>query len=136
MKRKIVLISISVIIFATVIAGVSLIKSMIQKGEAGIEQLNKMVLTDIDLRKIPDGEYEGSYEAFPVMVKVRVSVSNHSITDIKLFKHRNGKGKDAEVIINSIIKAQSVKVDTISGATYSSKVIQKAIEIALLSSTE
>lgn len=135
-KKRVVLISILVIMIISVIAGVNYFKSITQKAEAGTEQLNQMVLYDVDLTKIPDGEYEGYYEAFPVMVKVRVSVSKHSIMDIELLKHRNGQGKDAEVILTSIIKAQSVKVDTISGATYSSKVILKAVEIALLSSLE
>lgn len=135
-NKRAIQILILVLIIISVITGSSFIKSMIEKAEAGTEQLIQMVLYDIDLRKIPDGEYEGNYKAFPVMVMVRVSVSNHSITDIKLLKHINEQGKDAEFILDHIINAQSVKVDAISGATFSSKVIQKAIETALLSSLE
>ena len=65
--------------------------------------------------------------------KVSVTVKDNKITDITLLNHKNERGKPAEVIPEKVLKAQSLQVDTISGATNSSKVILKAIENALMS---
>jgi uncharacterized protein with FMN-binding domain len=46
-------------------------------------------------------------------------------------EHRNGQGEAAEVIPQMVVDAQSLQVDAISGATFSSKVILLAIEDAL-----
>jgi uncharacterized protein with FMN-binding domain len=51
-------------------------------------------------------------------------------------KHVNGQGKPAEVITEKVIETQSLQVDVVSGATYSSKVILKAIENALAKDNE
>lgn len=95
------------------------------------EKMANTVISDIDLEKIPDGTYVGDYDVSLVYVKVEATVKNGRITDIKLLEHKNGKGEKAEVIVDRIIKAQSLDVDTVSGATNSSIVIKKAIEIAL-----
>lgn len=86
-----------------------------------------------DATGVPDGEYEGSYEAESVKVSVRVTVADEKIMDITILKHENVLGGKAESIINDVIKEQSLKVDVISGATISSKTILKAIENALQS---
>ena len=84
-----------------------------------------------DLSAIADGVYEGSYRSGIVRAKVRVGVSDHQIISIEILRHFNGKGKPAEAVIDDVISAQSVEVDVIAGATYSSKVILKSIETAL-----
>lgn len=88
-------------------------------------------ITDVDLSKIKDGSYLGSYDAILVGAKVRVDVSNHTIKNIQLLVHKNERGKRAEAIIGEIKSSQSLKVDTITGATNSSKVILKAVQNAL-----
>lgn len=85
----------------------------------------------IDLSKISDGTYLGSFDALEVGADVNVTVNNHKITDIKIVHHKNERGQKAEVIPERVISAQSLQVDTVSGATNSSKVILKAIEVAL-----
>ena len=50
---------------------------------------------------------------------------------IVLLEHRNDRGLTAEGIVDSIIENQRITVDVISGATNSSTVIKKAIELAL-----
>ena len=136
MKKRTVLISVFVVITGLVISGVVFMNSLIKMSEAGLEKMNRMTLSDCDLSLIADGNYEGSYESFPVKVKLRVTVLNHSIIAIELLKHDNGQGKDAEKILDRIIEEQTIKVDVISGATYSSKVILKAVEVALLGSSD
>lgn len=99
-----------------------------------LEQLTTTEISDIDLSTIQDGIYEGSYKVLPVSVKLEVTIDNKKITSIDIIDHINGQGKPAEIITDRVIEAQSLDVDIISGATYSSVVILKAIENAMLDS--
>lgn len=99
--------------------------------QAQLDKLTEAVITEPTLSTIKDGTYKGSYSAFPVSVSVNVTIKDHQITAITILKHDNGQGKPAEAIIEEVIDQQSLDVDVISGATYSSKVILKAIEDAL-----
>lgn len=90
-------------------------------------------IRDVNLREVKDGTYQGSCDASLVAADVNVTVKEHKITDITLLRHKNDKGQKAEVMPQKVVKAQSLKVDTVSGATNSSKVILKAIETALVS---
>lgn len=99
--------------------------------EANLEKLADLPVSNVDLSKVKDGVYTGSYKAFPVAAEVKVTINNHKITEIELIKHDNGQGGAAEVIPSKVVEAQSLEVDIVSGATYSSKVILKAIESAL-----
>lgn len=113
---------------AVIIAGGFLIYNRLS------ENLDKLVqepVGNISLEEIDDGSYEGDYKAFPVTVKLNVEVKDHKMTRIAILKHDNGKGKKAEEITDEIIDEQSLDVDIVSGATYSSMVILKAVEDAL-----
>ena len=126
-KRYLVLTIIIVIIIALGFG----INSLIKRLEAGFEELSNLEISEIDLSMVEDGTYVGEYQVFPINVKVEVVVKNHQITEIILIKHDSGKGKPAEEIIDKVVEKQSTNVDYIAGATYSSKVILKAIEIAI-----
>lgn len=95
--------------------------------ERNLKGLEEVKITPVDLSLIKDGEYQGKYSAFPVSVTVEVSVIDHRITKIDILEHNNGQGKEAEVIVAEVIRLQSLDVDVISGATYSSQVIKLAI---------
>jgi uncharacterized protein with FMN-binding domain len=99
--------------------------------ERNLEGLDEVKITPLELSLINDGEYQGKYSAFPVSVTVEVSVVNHRITNIDIIEHNNGQGGKAEVIVDEVIRMQSLDVDVISGATYSSQVIKLAIADAL-----
>lgn len=88
-------------------------------------------ISNVDLMKIPNGSYTGSYDAIMVGAKVQVDISDHAITNITILEHKNERGKKAEVIVNEIKAAQSLRVDTITGATNSSKVLLKSVQNAL-----
>jgi len=120
-----------IILLILIVVGIFVFRSFVRQAEAGLEQLSSMELATPNLAAIPDGRYVGSYEAFPVKVEVAVTVSEHMIKDIELLKHRNGQGKAAEAIIDRIVEQQSVELDVVSGATYSSLVILKSVEQAL-----
>ncbi|KZL90766.1 FMN-binding protein [Clostridium magnum] len=95
--------------------------------------IKELSISKVDLSKIPDGNFTGSFDAIFVEAKVNVIVKNHKIVDVKLINHKNERGQKAEVIPQKVVHAQSLQVDAVSGATNSSKVILKAIENALIS---
>ena len=84
-----------------------------------------------DISAVQNGVYEGKAFLLPVSVKVRASVSEGRIESIDLLRHFNGQGKTAEAIIDDVMATQSLGVDVIAGASYSSLTILKAIEQAL-----
>jgi len=126
--RRKVLLTLLAIVTITII-GLSL---FVQKMEAELQLLAQEVISDVDLSTANDGIFSAGHRALPIDVEVQVTVKNHTITNILLVKHFNGQGSAAEVLPSQILKVQSLKVDAIAGATYSSKVIVKAIQTALL----
>ncbi len=92
--------------------------------------------SDIDVQTpnftgLPDGAYTGSFDGGLVKATVNVAIAGGRIEKVTIVSHKCGKGKPAEVIVNDVVKRQSLDVDAVSGATRSSKVILKAIEVAL-----
>lgn len=85
----------------------------------------------VDLGAIADGSYRGEYAVAPISVKLDVLVSGGRIVKIDLLEHRNGKGRPAEAVLAAIVELQKVDVDSVSGATYSSMALKKAVEAAL-----
>lgn len=126
-KWKVLLIVLAVLA-VLVIGGTIFLGQVQQKLDALVEYDIK----DVDLSAIPDGTYAGSYSVFPVAVEVNVTVANHAITAIELVKHQNGQGQAAESIPATVVNKQTLSVDAVTGATYSSKVILLAIQNALL----
>ncbi len=118
-----------ILVFAAVIiAGGFLLYNRLS---ANLDKLVKEPVGNISLEDLDDGSYDGDYKAFPVTVKLNVEIKDHKMTKIAILKHDNGKGEKAEEITDEIIKEQSLDVDIVSGATYSSMVILKAVEDAL-----
>ncbi len=81
-----------------------------------------------------DGTYTGSAQGFGGDIKVKVTVSGQKISAIDITQ---ASGEDeaylsmAKDIINTILDKQTVDVDTVSGATYSSTGIKNAVTQAL-----
>ncbi len=80
---------------------------------------------------LPDGTYRGSYSSGLVKATVDVNLAGGRIQQVAIVSHKCGKGKPAEAIVNDVVSRQSLDVDVVSGATTSSRVILKAIEVAL-----
>lgn len=95
------------------------------------QAIQQIAMQDVDLQTVEDGVYLGDCDAKVIGAKVIVEVKAHKIVHITLIEHKQERGKKAEAIIDEVIKMQRLDVDTISGATNSSKVILKAIEDAL-----
>ena len=83
-----------------------------------------------------NGIYIGDANQFPIKVKVEVFIQNQRITKLTLLEHQTGEGLSAEGILDHVLGAQSLDVDVITGATYSSILILKAIEDALEKANE
>ncbi|MGE5456185.1 MAG: FMN-binding protein [Ignavibacteriales bacterium] len=126
-KTKIILL----IILCIVVLGYIIMEISMSKIEKNLEGLKNTSIANIDISKLDDGVYQGEYEMFPIKVLLEVTIDNQKITNIEIIEHQNGKGGNAEAITDDVIEGQSLQVDTISGATYSSKAILKAIENAL-----
>ncbi len=85
----------------------------------------------LDLTQVEDGTYTGSEDGGIVKATVDVTVKNHAITKVVILSHECGKGKPAEIIVNDIVAKNTLEIDTISGATYSSNVLRAAVYHAL-----
>ena len=102
------------------------------KGPERISRYKELnIIEDINLKDVQNGIYYGVCKFKIIKVKVMVVVNENKISEIDITKHRAGKGRKAEIITDKVIDTQSLQVDAISGATYSSKTILKAIENAL-----
>ena len=86
----------------------------------------------VDPAKLADGTYEGSDRGGPNKAIVEVTIKDNSIVHIKIVQHQAWRGKKAEeTIVERIIAQQSTRVDAVSGATNSSRVIMNAVQRAL-----
>ena len=100
-------------------------------GCAFVQKIDKLEIRDVAVSQVKDGTYEGAETILPVSAKVRVTVSAGRITGITMLSHSHGPNHGADAILPRVLEAQSLQVDAVSGATYSSKVVRKAIENAL-----
>lgn len=82
---------------------------------------------------LKDGTYEGAAEGYNGDITVSVAVQNGAVTDISIVEEKETPQylQRAKEIIQTIINGQSLEVDGITGATYSSKGIQNAVYNAL-----
>ena len=88
----------------------------------------------IDASNLKDGTYTGSGTGFSGTITVAVTISGGKIVSIEIVSSGDDAAylSRAQGVIPSVIAAQSTSVDTVSGATYSSKGILMAIKNALL----
>ena len=90
----------------------------------GVHTIVKNIeISDVDLSQMKNGKYHGQCDAEVISAEVEVTVDNNKIEKIELLNHKNERGKKAESIIDDVVKEQKITVDTVSGATNSSKVI-------------
>lgn len=81
-----------------------------------------------------DGTYEGSGQGYGGKIVISVTVENGSISDIQIKEAKNEDSAyldNAKKIIDTMKKKQTAKVDTASGATFSSNGIIEAVQNAL-----
>ena len=126
MKKYIIISVISIVVICSVLA-INYLKRISNYKE----KVNNIVIQEVKLDNKKDGKYIGEFDADVISAKVEVEIKNKKISNINIIEHKNERGTSAEVIPQKVVDAQSLKVDVVSGATNSSKVILKAIENAL-----
>jgi uncharacterized protein with FMN-binding domain len=95
--------------------------------------VRKMAINDIPLSDIIDGTFRGDFNYGDFTYEVEVIVQEHVIKDIKILENRQDSeyARKATAVVNNVLKAQSLNVDVVTGATTTSKALLKAIENAL-----
>ncbi len=96
------------------------------------QTVSNMTFNEIDFTKIEDGNYIGECNVDFIYAKVKVVVYEGQIETIEILEHRHERGETAEIVIDKIIEEQKIDVDTVSGATNSSRVLKKAVENSFL----
>ena len=84
-------------------------------------------------KDLKDGVYTGSGQGFNGPIRVRVTISKGSITKVEILSHSDDNpyfGR-ARAVISKILGKADKSVDTVSGATYSSRGILDAVRNAL-----
>ena len=124
-KAMIVILSILGVLVVVGAGGVFYITNGLEAGE-------NLAINLVDLTAIEDGTYAGVYQAGRWSNEVAVSVADHQIANIAVVKTVTIDDPEmTSTIINNVIKNQSTTVDTVSGATVTSKAYLKSIENAL-----
>ena len=88
-----------------------------------------------DLSKCADGTYYGSARGYAGNIRVRVVIKDHKMISIDVVEVEADDApyvaKAQKGVISAMLKTQSLSVDAVSGATYSSNGIIKAVENAI-----
>lgn len=92
-------------------------------------------INEIDLSGVEDGIYKAGNKYFVAGVNLSVSVKEGRIEKIIVNNQDCGKGYEALETIDRIIEDQKFKVDAVTGATASSRIIMLAVEKALRKAT-
>jgi uncharacterized protein with FMN-binding domain len=101
------------------------------------KEARSLPLNAVDFGKLSDGTYHGAYEGGMYRWRANecvVTVTDGRVTDIQLTgsKDPGGGNTNCEMLYDRVIQAQSLQVDTISGATLTSKAYLQAVENALI----
>lgn len=98
----------------------------------GLSHGQNVVVDEIDLREIADGEYKGSYSADRWANTLIVHVRDHKIIEIEIEKNVLFYTQEvSDVVFGEVIAKQSLDIDIQAGATVTTKAYLKAIEDAL-----
>ena len=91
-------------------------------------------LTAVSQGKYVDGTYEGTAQGYRGEIKVKVKVSGGQITSIDVESYSDDEqffSRAKNTVINEILSGQTTDVQTVSGATFSSRGIIQAVANAL-----
>lgn len=109
----------------------------------GRKELSQLEIADVDFTKLRDGSFDGRYKGNKDNfrdVSVEVKISSGALTKIKIKRDALKKQRQrtetkytaaVDTLFRDVIREQSLKVDTVSGATLTCKAHLKAVEDAL-----
>jgi uncharacterized protein with FMN-binding domain len=92
---------------------------------------SRLEVGKVDLSRVPDGTYEGSFRLYHDYASVRVVVKDHRIEEVRVLDMPSGIEEETSKLVGSVLNEQTLQVDTVSGPTTSLKVILRAIQEAL-----
>ena len=86
----------------------------------------------LNFENIPDGTHRGIFTYGGFNYTVDAVAEDGKVAEIIIIANvDNQKSKEAEVVLERVVEAQSLQVDTVSGATSSSRALLKAAENAI-----
>lgn len=109
----------------------------------GRREIEELTFSDVKFKNLRDGTFVGEYKGIKSHsrnTKVELVIQGGDISDVTILKgavDKEGKpveltgGKSIDDLFDSVIQAQTLHVDVISGATLTSKTHLKALESAL-----
>ncbi len=103
--------------------------------ELSDEEISSIDVREVDMSLVSDGTFTGEYKDpdSDGRAKVSVTVEDHQITAVDILElNASPVGRKARYIVHTVLEEQSVSVDAVSGATLTSLVILKSIEVALM----
>jgi len=121
---KVLLIILAVILIIVLIIGVIATR--------GMKDIKNYRVSDISPGDIRDGVYQGECTIGRWQTTVSVTVKNHMITGIETLKSMDDPERIlTDLIIRKIIDEQTLNIDTVSGASISTKAYVIAVYNAL-----
>lgn len=128
-KRKVVLaVVVPLVVIMIAFLGLNLLT---------LQKFRRIEIQDIYVSTLKDGTYSGETTIGGFTYKVEASIREQRIVDLKIIANRKSAyARFAEGVIPRIIEAQNANVDTITGATTTSKALLKAVENAFQSLPE
>ena len=115
-----------------VITVVVLLVGMFLIASIGLKDIQRMQINSVDLSKLDNGVYSGTFQKVRWRHEVEVTIKDHRIVAISNTNKLAGFNRTtANASIQRIIEKQSVIIDAVAGATVNTKAFQKAVENAL-----
>lgn len=121
--RKWVLIGVGVFLLLVTVGGFVRYQSVLE--------LRRLPISGVTAQGVSDGTYIASYGNDVMFTTLAVTVRQGRIADIVIQEPRQGLGKAGAQMVAVVLSAQSTGVDTVTGATATSKLLLKAVEQAL-----
>ncbi|MNN31359.1 FMN-binding domain protein [compost metagenome] len=129
-KRKLLIAGI--VLVSVVVAGLG---GALLFTEGERREAKNLPIGTVNFEQLHDGTYLGEYEGGMYKWranKVQVTVSSKKVTNIKVIEQKEKRPPSfTDELFGRVIQSQSLQVDTISGATLTSKAYLKSIELAL-----
>lgn len=129
-KGLIIFLSVLLVIILVAVAGMAKFNKQYKALLAEVDQ-EYNAIENIDLSQIEDSEYTCRFGSIPVIADLTVIVKDHKILSITMNEQTSGPDHEALETLDRILLKQQPKVDAVTGATTSSKVIMIAVNKAL-----
>jgi uncharacterized protein with FMN-binding domain len=98
----------------------------------GMSDIRKLIVHDLDLSKLADGTYSGSFHKGRWTYDVEVHIQGHKLTAVKNVNPRMQAVEAFNTKIEqAMLERQNIGVDVVAGATINTLAFKKAVELAL-----